>query len=76
MKIILMEDIVLRHDHEQVLSLLSDASDYVRAYKCQCNPPWSKDDASRLLRKIDDALSGRNHLTPNAKAIGASANDD
>ena len=54
-----MEDVVLRHDHEQVLSLLETASDYVRAYKCACNPIWTKYDASKLLRQIEDALAGR-----------------
>ena len=54
-----MENVVLMHDHEQVLSLLETASEYVRAYKCGCNPLWTKDDAGKLLRQIEDALAGR-----------------
>lgn len=59
-----MENIVLRYDHEHVLELLQTASDYVRAYKYSCNPPWTKNDASKLLRQIDDALSGREPKPP------------
>lgn len=59
-----MENVVLKHDHEQVLSLLEAASDYVRAYKCACNPLWTREDASKLLRQIDDALSGKQPKPP------------
>lgn len=59
-----MEDVVLKHDHEQVLSLLETASEYVRAYKCGCNPLWTKDDASKLLHQIDDALVGKEPKPP------------